>query len=223
MSILTPLLLLATHHSIRDIGHQFVISTTVSRAAFVGAECYTNSWMASVIFHKFDSAVIKLVSTLPSALHPFFVGISYIGHPITTSFIGFAIVLYAFLKHHPKILLSGTLIWAALIVSTALKHLTERARPLTEYVAGMQIHSFSFPSGHTTGSTVAFGLLAYFGYHLLPAPLNYTALTLLVLLVVLVGVSRIYLGAHYPTDVIGGWLLGGAALCIIIFVIKPLP
>jgi len=132
------------------------------------------------------------------------------------------IVIYGLLKHKPMIILSGTLIWLALIVSTALKDITERTRPLTEYVTRMFVHSFSFPSGHTTGSTVAFGLLAYYCYHLLPSPLNYIALAFFTLLILLVGISRVYLGAHYPTDVIGGWILGGIVLGIVIFVIKPL-
>lgn len=171
---------------------------------------------------KFDEATIKLISNLPASLRPFFEFISYIGHPITTSSIAFMIVIYGVLKHKPALALSGTFVWLAMLISTALKHTTERARPLTEYVTKMFVHSFSFPSGHTTGSTVAFGLLAYYCYYLLPSPLNYIALAIFTLIILLVGISRVYLGAHYPTDVIGGWIVGGAVLSIVIFIIKPL-
>ena len=179
--------------------------------------------MGSSTLHEFDKSVIKLVSQLPAGLRPFFELISYIGHPVTTSLIGLGIVIYGILKYKPAIIASGSLVWLALLVSTGLKHVVERSRPLTDYVASMRIHSFSFPSGHTMGSTVAFGLVAYYAYHLLPTPWNYAVSLLLVALVFLVGISRIYLGAHYPTDVVGGWLLGGLLLCIVIFVIKALP
>jgi len=171
---------------------------------------------------KFDEATIKLISNLPASLRPFFELISYIGHPITTSSIGFMIVVYGLLKHKPTVVLSGTFVWLVLIVSTILKNITERTRPLTEYVAGMYVRSYSFPSGHAAGSTIAFGLLAYYGYRLLPSPFNYITLAIFTSLVILVGISRIYLGAHFPSDVIGGWVLGGIILCIVIFIIKPL-
>jgi membrane-associated phospholipid phosphatase len=178
--------------------------------------------MIGINVSKFDKAAIELVSRLPPGLRPFFELISYIGHPITTSFIGFTIAVYGVFKQKPAIVLSGAFVWLALIISTIIKHAIERSRPLTEYVASMFVHSFSFPSGHTTGSTVAFGLLAYYGYHLLPSPFSYIAVVALILLILLVGVSRVYLGAHYPTDVIGGWALGAVVLGIVIFVIKPL-
>jgi len=178
--------------------------------------------MISLNVNKFDEATIKLISNLPANLRPFFELISYIGHPINTSSIGFMIVVYGLLKHKPTIVLSGTFVWLVLIVSTILKNITERTRPLTEYVAGMYVHSYSFPSGHTAGSTIAFGLLAYYGYVLLPSPFSYITLVIFTSLVILVGISRIYLGAHFPSDVIGGWALGGIVLCIVIFIIKPL-
>jgi len=178
--------------------------------------------MIRINISKFDEAAIKLISHLPSGLRPFFEFISFIGHPISTSLVGFVIIVYGLFKQKPTVALSGTFVWLALLLSTFLKHLVERTRPLTEYVAGMRIHSFSFPSGHTTGSTVAFGLLAYYCYHLLPAPFNYISLVVFIVLIILVGISRVYLGAHYPTDVIGGWVFGTIILSIVIFTIKPL-
>lgn len=178
--------------------------------------------MIRVNISKFDEAVVRLISNLPSGLRPFFTLISHVGHPITISSIGFMIAAYSIFQQKLTIALGGTFVWLALVVSTLLKRVIKRTRPLTKYVAGMRFHSFSFPSGHTMGSTTAFGLLAYYGAHFLPSPFNAIALVLCVLLIFLVGISRIYLGAHYPTDVIGGWILGAMILGIVISVVEPL-
>jgi undecaprenyl-diphosphatase len=74
---------------------------------------------------------------------------------------------------------------------------------------------FSFPSGHTMGATGAYGALLVIGLYLLPRRRWQAALALLIgLLVLLIGSSRVYLGVHYPTDVLGGWLAGGAWLLL---------
>lgn len=102
-----------------------------------------------------------------------------------------------------------------------MKLLLHRDRPLTEYVAQMHFETFSFPSGHSTGSMVAYGLLAYVAWQIAPSPWNYIAVAIGVGIILLVGVSRIYLGAHFPSDVVAGWLLGALGLFVIIFVIQP--
>jgi membrane-associated phospholipid phosphatase len=89
------------------------------------------------------------------------------------------------------------------------------------YVAHMRIHSYSFPSGHSFGATVFYGLLAYLAWSRLPHPWNLLVVLLLVLLIILVGLSRVYLGAHFPSDVVVGWLLGGLSLFVIIKYIRP--
>lgn len=178
--------------------------------------------MIRINVSKFDEAVVRLISHLPPELRPFFTIISGTGHPVTISCIGLGVVGYGVLQHMPTIALSGAFVWLALVVSTILKRVIKRTRPLTTYVAGMRFHSFSFPSGHTMGATTAFGLLAYYGTHFLSSPLSSVILALCVLLIFLMGVSRVYLGAHYPTDVIGGWLLGAMILGLVIFVVEPL-
>jgi undecaprenyl-diphosphatase len=70
-------------------------------------------------------------------------------------------------------------------------------------------HGFSFPSGHATLSMAAYGILAVLILRSrLPRPVRGTVVIVLAVLVVLVGISRIWLGVHYPTDVIAGWTTG---------------
>ena len=70
-------------------------------------------------------------------------------------------------------------------------------------------HGFSFPSGHATLSMVAYGVLAILiSRSRLPHGVRIAAIIGLALLVVGIGVSRIWLGVHYPTDVLAGWTAG---------------
>lgn len=172
--------------------------------------------------NAFDEAATRLIAKLPSSSQGFFKLMSRIGHPITICCTAGVIAVIGLTYSTSAVVLGGISIWIAMLVSTALKNLTKRSRPLTDYVAGMRIRSFSFPSGHTTGSTVTFGLLAYYALHFLPISLGYTATLVLALATLSVGVSRVYLGAHFPTDVIGGWLLGATTLTVVILSTRPL-
>ena len=88
----------------------------------------------------------------------------------------------------------------ALFTNVTLKDLIARPRPfhVSDAIMPLIAHpsSFSFPSGHTSGSlTAAFAL-----YKTMPRKVGVPA----VILAALIGVSRIYVGVHYPTDVLGG-------------------
>ncbi|MYL72742.1 phosphatase PAP2 family protein [Halobacillus litoralis] len=96
-----------------------------------------------------------------------------------------------------------------------LKVTFERQRP--EVLAEYDGTGFSFPSGHTTGSVVFYGFLIYL---IVISPLKkqvkWTINVALGILIVLVGLSRIYLGVHFFTDVFGGMLFGLAWLLVCI-------
>ncbi len=70
-------------------------------------------------------------------------------------------------------------------------------------------HGFSFPSGHATLSMVAYGVLAVLiSRSRLPWAAQLPIIIAIGALIVLIGVSRVWLGAHYPTDVMAGWIAG---------------
>ncbi len=98
-----------------------------------------------------------------------------------------------------------------------VKVLVERARPdlLKPIVTE---HGYSFPSGHSGLSMVGYGIATVLVAHSM-APRSIKLVTGLAAgcLVVLVGISRVYLGAHYPTDVAAGWLAGGAIVLLFVW------
>jgi membrane-associated phospholipid phosphatase len=96
-----------------------------------------------------------------------------------------------------------------------LKQLFARMRP-SHAVNGAVADGFSFPSGHSSGTVVAFGMLAYLGLRLLPQRWHLPVLLAAVLLALSVGVSRIFLRVHYVSDVAAGFASGTAwlAACI---------
>jgi undecaprenyl-diphosphatase len=106
------------------------------------------------------------------------------------------------------------------LIGVGLKTLVGRARPSLEVVNVIhQSQDPSFPSGHVLFYTVYFGFLAYLVFSLFhPSWKRNILLAILVSLVILIGPSRIYLGSHWTTDVLGSYLLGSSWLLITIFV-----
>jgi undecaprenyl-diphosphatase len=97
-----------------------------------------------------------------------------------------------------------------LAVSSLLKYAVDRPRPdLVPH--GNLIHTSSFPSGHSMLSAVVYLTLAALVARLIDRKrLKGYALAVAVLVTLLVGVSRIYLGVHWPSDVLAGWSAGAA-------------
>ena len=101
------------------------------------------------------------------------------------------------------------------IINVIMKSLFSRPRPLD--ISLVEEVGYSFPSGHTLTSMAFYGLLIYFVTKSnLSKRLKIILNTILSLLILIVGLSRIYLGVHYFTDVIGGFLL--AIIYLIIFI-----
>lgn len=173
--------------------------------------------------HQFDRSVTTgIVNLFGPNLRPFFEFITMLGDPITVFLISGALVVYALVQSNLKLLIAAGAIPFTLFVGMLLKMSFERARPLTDYVAGMRLQTYSFPSGHSSGSMITFGLLAYIAFMKLSAPWNTIIASVLMTLPFLIGISRVYLGAHFPSDVLAGWMLGAVVLASVVFVLRPL-
>jgi undecaprenyl-diphosphatase len=104
-----------------------------------------------------------------------------------------------------------------LLLNLLLKELFHRARPGTDLVYLLpSLSSLSFPSGHTMGTTSVVGTLVVI-LHVVKAPrwVRLAAILLGSAAIVGVGLSRIYFGAHYPSDVIGGFLAAAAWVSVV--------
>jgi membrane-associated phospholipid phosphatase len=100
-------------------------------------------------------------------------------------------------------------------INGSLKALFQRVRPLHDHGFIVE-RGWSFPSGHAFGSIVFYGMLAYVLLRLLPPRFHRAVIAATVLLVGVVGISRILLQVHYFSDVMAGYAAGAAwlVLCI---------
>ncbi len=95
------------------------------------------------------------------------------------------------------------------LVNGVLKLAFHRPRPELAFV---HLDTYSFPSGHAAGSTAILGALAYLAARRTAGPLRVAVLVATPALIALVGFSRLYLGAHYLSDVLAGLCVGAAWL-----------
>ena len=105
----------------------------------------------------------------------------------------------------------GTVVVAQLL-ATVIKLTLQRPRPLALY-AGVQ--QFSFPSGHAVMSTVVYGYVTWLLLRRAPAAWQRAGAMAVGALIALIGVSRVYLGAHWMSDVLGGLAFGVAWVALV--------
>lgn len=158
-----------------------------------------------------DNAISNFVGSLRTqAVDRVMIGITALGDGVVLTPVVLAVSAWLALRKAwvPLIGLLGAMVSAAVFVP-AIKLLVHRARPMDIYSG---VSSLSFPSGHATMNTAFYAILAYLVAHLLPRWGQALVYAGTLLLIAAIGSSRIYLGAHWPTDVAAG-LLFGSALC----------
>lgn len=162
----------------------------------------------------FDSTISQIVQQLRPTATTFFSWITKFGNVSTVIILAvtFLLLLLYGKRYIEAIWLTGGLLGIAVLVVNLAKTFFDRPRPSGEhlvYVAGM-----SFPSGHATGSMVLYGtLLLILPIFIQNKAYQKMAQCCLALFIFLIGLSRIYLGVHYPSDVLAGFCLGLSWLC----------
>ena len=156
-------------------------------------------------------------------LNNFMIAVSYLGNNSIVFVI--LIVLTALIFWLVRLRLEALLIIALSLVSAlfnvAIKLLVSRPRPTVRLVDVLQTATgASFPSGHVMSYVAFFGLLFSLSLILFRRDRfwHYALLIISALFVILVGPSRIYLGDHWASDVLGGYLFGGMLLGISLWI-----
>lgn len=148
-----------------------------------------------------------------NSLTPIVKGITFFGGIIWLLIL--TIILVIFIKNKKiKILICSNLVIITLL-NQVLKFILERPRP-TEYRI-INETGYSFPSGHSMVSMAFYGFLIYLIYKYVKNKyLKIFSICGMSLLIVMIGISRIYLGVHYTSDVIGGFLISISYLIVFI-------
>ncbi len=115
-------------------------------------------------------------------------------------------------KRWSQVLMLMLAVGGGSLLNILLKHFFHRQRPVLENPL-LTLTSYGFPSGHTMGATLFYGVLAVFVAHCAGTwRWRVVVLCIAALVVAVIGLSRIYLGAHYLTDVVGAIAVGLAWL-----------
>lgn len=154
---------------------------------------------------------------ISDSLTPFMILVTKLGSATWLIIINALIVIVTKNKKIRVTVTSNLIIIA--ILNVLLKNILARPRPVANSL--IYENGYSFPSGHSMISMAFYGLLIYLiNYYIKDKKLRIILITILSLIILLIGISRIYLGIHYFSDVLGGFLLSIAYLILYTSVIS---
>lgn len=173
------------------------------------------------VLAQFDVEVTNfVVSYRSSALTDYFIAVTNIGDVFgyLIIFVGCSLLFYFIFKSWKYVLQLSLVLFLALSSNLALKELVDRQRPILEHL--VSVETLSYPSGHAMTAMAFYGFLIYlfstFRIHLF---WKFVIAILLSVLILSIGLSRIYLGVHFPSDIAGGFIAGffWVIFCVLTF------
>lgn len=166
-----------------------------------------------------DRLLLLGVQALPARLNPIMVAATFIGLPMMLGAVQLLAITGTYAGHAVRLFTIEVIVAVCMPLSAIIKLLTKRIRPDSMYVRNMRFKTYSFPSGHAYMSLLVFGSLAYLASRTLMPLWSAVIICLLGVLTITIGISRIFLGAHFPTDVLAGWLLSTIILATVITIV----
>ncbi|MGX7395473.1 phosphatase PAP2 family protein [Carnobacterium mobile] len=169
--------------------------------------------------HSFDQFISQpILDQRAENKTTFFIAFTHLGS--VTAIVLSIVFFSSFLFWRTKQL--GIAFWFALqallgagLLNHYVKEIFQRQRPTIKHLVVQG--GYSFPSGHSMGSLICYGGIAFLLIQLTRRSIwKRCILFFTAVLVFLIGISRIYVGVHFPSDVLGGYLLGGAWLFLMI-------
>lgn len=160
------------------------------------------------ILKPFDLKIISYIQSLENEyLTVFYKMITIIADTYQSAIITILLVTFLyFKKHYREALFLAITMTTCGLAMPLLKNIFRRERP--NFYRLIEISGYSFPSGHTTSATTMYLTLAIILLSIMKKLNKYFVFSIAVLGIVIIGSSRIYLGVHYPTDVMAGICLG---------------
>lgn len=168
---------------------------------------------------RFDHVISRYVQSFRTpVLTTVMKGFTFIGTTpvvIVITLVILFMLLFVF-KHRAEALLVFSIILGSSIIFEVLKHLFHRQRPTLHRL--IEATGYSFPSGHSTEAFALYGILAFISWRHLKTPIARTLMIFFASVMILaIGTSRIYLGVHFPSDVLAGYLASGFWLATVIW------
>ncbi|GIO53047.1 phosphatase PAP2 family protein [Paenibacillus cineris] len=170
----------------------------------------------------FDQSIIDAVQGMENeGLTRIMKGFTFLGSSLVATLLSVIAFLFLWLvlRHRKELLMFLLSVGGSEIWNIIIKNWMQRQRPTMHRL--IEISGFSFPSGHSMAAFALYGTLTYLLWRHIPALAGRIAMIVIgVALTLLIGISRIYLGVHYPSDVFGGYLASATWLMLSIYIFE---
>ena len=177
--------------------------------------------LKSDLLADYDHQITEYVISFRSpALTEYFIFITHVGDVYGYAFF---LVLLTFMsifvfKHWKYTFQIVFVLLLSALSNLILKRFVDRARPGIEHM--VSVETLSYPSGHAMSAMAFYGFLMYLFYRFnINVVLKIAIIIVLAFLILSIGISRIYLGVHFPSDIAGGYIAGfiWVVFCVILF------
>lgn len=177
--------------------------------------------LSTTLLYNYDHQITDyIISHRSPVLTKYFLIMTHVGDfygYLTVLIIVFLVSLIVF-KSWKYVVQITLVLMLASVSNLILKRFIDRARPDIQHM--VSVETLSYPSGHAMSAMAFYGFLIYLVYKFnINRFIKYGVMFLLVMFILSIGISRIYLGVHFPSDIAGGFIAGAiwVVFCVLIF------